>query len=182
MRYSLILLAMTLGAPLTLPLSVSAQAAEEDSLSSWQVDAGASLEQPASEEPALQLELDDAGVGVVPPPPRTLDGYTLEEMELRVKRARIGLGVSAGVYALGLALFVSGAAGDCNNIFTQYLPNRCQPLYYTGTVTSLFGIVGMITSGVLLRRHKHDRDRLRRAHHGTPRRAQCDLARSRLVF
>jgi hypothetical protein len=169
MRYSLILLAMTLGAPLTLPLSVSAQAAEEDSLSSWQVDEGASLEQPA-------------GVGVVPPPPRTLDGYTLEEMELRVKRARIGLGVSAGVYALGLALFVSGAAGDCNNIFTQYLPNRCQPLYYTGTVTSLFGIVGMITSGVLLRRHKHDRDRLRRAHHGTPRRAQCDLARSRLVF
>jgi hypothetical protein len=90
MRYSLILLAMTLGAPLTLPLSVSAQAAEEDSLSSWQVDEGASLEQPASEEPALQLELDDAGVGVVPPPPRTLDGYTLEEMELRVKRARIG--------------------------------------------------------------------------------------------
>ena len=186
MRYSLILLAMTLGAPLTLPLSVSAQPAEEDSLSSRQVDEGTSLEQSAPEEPALQLELDDAGVGVgvgvVPPPPRTLDGYTLEEMELRVKRARIGLGVSAGVYALGLALFVSGAAGDCNNIFTQYLPNRCQPLYYTGTVISLFGIVGMITSGVLLRRHKHDRDRLRRAHHGTPRRAQCDLARSRLVF
>jgi len=178
-----LLLAMTLLFGIAaLPLSVSAQPAEEDSLSSWQVDEGASLEQPASEEPALQLELDDAGVGVVPPPPRTLDGYTLEEMELRVKRARIGLGVSAGVYALGLALFVSGAAGDCNNIFTQYLPNRCQPLYYTGTVTSLFGIVGMITSGVLLRRHKHDRDRLRRAHHGTPRRAQCDLARSRLVF
>jgi hypothetical protein len=77
MRYSLILLAMTLGAPLTLPLSVSAQPAEEDSPSSWQVDEGTSLEQPAPEEPALQLELDDAGVGVVPPPPRTLDGYTL---------------------------------------------------------------------------------------------------------
>ena len=84
-----------------LPQSVSAQPADEDSLSSWQVDEGASLEQPAPEEPALQLKLDEAGVGVVPPLPRTADGYTLEEMELRVKRARIGLGVSLGVLFVG---------------------------------------------------------------------------------
>ena len=184
-----LLLAMTLLFGIAaLPLSVSAQPAEEDSLSSWQVDEGTSLEQSAPEEPALQLELDDAGVGVVPPPPRTLDGYTLEEMELRVKRARIGLGVSAGVFALGLAMFISGAAGDCAYTYYGFVPAseappaRCDPLLYGGTVISLFGIVGMITSGVLLRRHKHDRDRLRRAHHGTPRRAQWDLTRSRLVF
>ena len=43
-----------------LPLRVSAQNGE-----------------PASQEPALQLELTDAGVEVAPMPPRTVDGYTL---------------------------------------------------------------------------------------------------------
>lgn len=60
-----------------LPLRVSAQNGE-----------------PASQEPALQLELTDAGVEVAPMPPRTVDGYTLEEMEVQVRRAKIGLGVS----------------------------------------------------------------------------------------
>ena len=44
------------------------------------------------------------------------------------------------------------------------------------------GIGGTIASGVLLRRGKRDRDWLRQAHYATPRRAQWDLARSRLVF
>ena len=45
-----------------------------------------SLEAPAPEEPALQLKLDDAGVDV-DGYLRTADGYTLEEIGFRVKRA-----------------------------------------------------------------------------------------------
>jgi hypothetical protein len=52
----------------------------------------------AEEEPALQLQLDDAGVEVTPYfpgtatySPGTVDGYTLEEMDRRVQRARAGL-------------------------------------------------------------------------------------------
>ena len=59
--------------------------------------------EPARGEPTLQLQLNDAGVDVVPPPARTPDGYTLEQMELRVKRARIGSGIIA-VIATGVLL------------------------------------------------------------------------------
>ena len=67
-----------LAALAALPQSASAQEA-------------APTPEPASEEPALQLKLDSAGVEAVPSAPRTVDGYTLEETELRVRRAKIGL-------------------------------------------------------------------------------------------
>jgi hypothetical protein len=44
------------------------------------------------------------------------------------------------------------------------------------------GLAGTIASGILLRRGKQDRDRLRQAHYGTPCRVQWDLVQSRLVF
>ncbi len=123
--------------------------------------------------------LEQAHYGI---PARTRRGYTLEEAELRVKRARIGLGVSAGIWVLGVALLIPGTAGDCNNIFVEYLPDRCQPLLVTGSVLTFLGVVGMITTGFLSLRRKRDRDRLRPADYGTPRRVQWDLERSRLVF
>ena len=197
-----LVLVMLLAGLAAVPLSVSAQAGEEGADVKSTRSAFAFIpehlkqrlpqhrhkpappSEPAPEEPALELKLDDAGVGVVPSPPRTPEGYTLEEMELRVKRARTGLYVSAGVYVIGLAVAIPGATGDCGYVYWGYAtpPARCDPLLYGGTVLSLFGVVGMITSGVLLRRHKRDRDWLRQAHYGTPRRVQWDLARSRLVF
>ena len=83
------------------PPSVTAQGAEEDT-SLERAEEPSS--EPAPEEPALKLELDAAGVEVVPSPPQTDDGYTLEEMELRVKRPKIGIGVSAGALAAGMAM------------------------------------------------------------------------------
>ena len=57
----------------------AAQSAEEAATTSEP-----NLQQPAApssesapEEPALQLKVDDAGVDVVPSPPRTAYGYTL---------------------------------------------------------------------------------------------------------
>jgi hypothetical protein len=99
-------LAMVLAGLMALPLSVSAQAGEEGATPEPSAEEAAlspepapeepaTPVEPAPEEPALQLKLDDAGVEVAPTPLRTPDGYTLEEMDVRVRRAKIGLGSSA---------------------------------------------------------------------------------------
>ncbi|MFZ1862706.1 MAG: hypothetical protein WAU39_00675, partial [Polyangiales bacterium] len=52
---------------------------------------GASAQAKEDTNRALKLEQYTAGVEVEPSPPRTGDGFTLEEMQLRVQRARNGL-------------------------------------------------------------------------------------------
>jgi drug/metabolite transporter (DMT)-like permease len=122
-------------------------------------------------EPALQLvALDSTGVVFTLIPSPTADGYTLEEIETRVKRAKIGLGVSVVVMVGGSVLFLYGAAADDTAAAA------------TGLILSLGGTGGTIASGILLRRRKRDRNRLLEAHYGTPRRVQWDLAQSRLLF
>jgi hypothetical protein len=176
------------------PLIVSAQDAEEATTVEPNAEEPAPSSEPAPEEPAteakpeepaLELKLDDAGVGVVPSPPRTPDGYTLEEMELRVKRAKIGLGVSGGALLVGLVMgFV--ALANYESCFLRWecpeYPDWVGPVGWTGFTLAMGGLTGMIVSGVRLPKHKRGRDWLRRAHYGTPRRVQWDLARSRLVF
>jgi hypothetical protein len=63
------------------------------------------------------------------------------------------------------------------------VPKRYIAYVRTGTALLVGGFAGMVASGILLGKRKRDRDWLRRqAQHGTPCRAQWDLARSRLVF
>jgi hypothetical protein len=146
-----------------LPQSVSAQSSGEYRLSLWEWH-----------DEALTIALFSSSP--------TFEGYDseryssdpysdeLEAMELRVKRAKIGLGVSVvGMVGFGV-LFLYGAAADDTAALA------------TGLILSLGGLGGTIASGILLRRRKRDRDRLLEAHYGTPRRVQWDLARSRLVF
>jgi hypothetical protein len=186
-----LVLAMMLLGLAALPLSVSAQPAEEDSLSSWQVDEGASLEQPAPEEPALQLKLDEAGVEVAPTEhwPGMGEVTTPEETErlLRLNRARtgryVGLGAGGGLIAGG-ALFLGlsymcfiGEEGDPG---CPELPNR--GLFNAGLILMAVGAAAMITSGAIYRDRKRKARKFEQAHHGTPRRVQWDLAQSRLVF
>jgi len=168
------------------PLGVGAQDVEEAATAEPGVQEPAPSFEPPSEQPALQLQLDDAGVEVAPSPPRTPDGYTLEEMELRVKRPKIGIGVSAGALAAGMAmgLAVLGAS-MCPFVFpadTTCPPSWVDPVGIAGLVLGVGGLVGIVASGILLRKRKRDRDSLRYAHIGTPRRVQWDLAQSRLVF
>ena len=157
------------------PLGVSAQTAGEVSAS-----------EPAPEEPALQLQLDKSGVEVVPSPPRTPDGYTLEEMELRVRRAKIGLGSSAAALFAGGMFTGVGIAESYSacDFFEECapVPKRYMAYLWTGTALLVGGFAGMVASGILLGRRKFDRDWLRQAHYATPRRVQWDLAQSRLVF
>ena len=89
----------------TLPQSASGQAGEEGATSEPKLQEPAPPAEPAPEEPALQLELNDDSVKLAPGQPRTADGYTLEQMEARVKRAKIGLGGSSGVLLAGELVF-----------------------------------------------------------------------------
>jgi hypothetical protein len=134
------------------PQSVSAQDAEEDETSEPTLQEPKPSSEPAPEEPALQLKLDSAGVDVAPSPPRTVYGYALrrKEMRLRVKRAKIGLGVSAVFVVVGAALaFGGGAASIC-------LSEPCSPpgwatgLVITGSIMAGGGAAGMVASGILL--------------------------------
>ena len=163
-----------------LPLSASAQAGEEGAAAESNLEEPAPPSEPAPEEPALQLQLDDAGVGVVPSPPRTPDGCTLEEMDVRVRRAKIGLGSSAAALFAG-GMFVGVGIGEAFG-HAATVPKRYIAYVWTGTALLVGGFAGMVASGILLRRRKRDRDWLRQAHYATPRRVQWDFARSRLVF
>lgn len=78
---------MLLVASAAAPLSVNAQDTDESASPDPTAEEAAQLSEPAPEEPALQLELDEAGVGVAPGTPRTYGGYTLDELKLRKRRS-----------------------------------------------------------------------------------------------
>ena len=147
----------------TLPQSASAQ---EEVVSS----------EPASEEPALQLKLDSAGVEAVPSAPRTVDGYTLEEMDLRVRRARIGLLSTMGAVLLGGMFFGIGF------VQLDFNTSEGDALMWSGAVFIMGGVLGMITTGGMLAHRKRKRRSLHEAQYERRRRVQWDLARSRAVF
>ena len=72
----------------------------------------ASSSEAATEVPALQLELDSAGLVVTPGVSPTGDPYTLEdEEELRKQRRRRGIGIAVGVVVvIGVAVGAAAAA------------------------------------------------------------------------
>jgi hypothetical protein len=169
----------------TLPLSTSAQDAEQGTTSEPNLQEPAPSSEPASEQPALQLKLDDAGVEVAPSPPRT------EYLKAPVRRARGGLSVSVIAFGGGVAMM---GVAFANIEFLEHLclsepcpqtPPWAIPVAVTGLVLTIGGLAGMILSG---RRLTHLKKQLRwyadapESRDGTPRRVQWDLARSRVVF
>ena len=148
----------------TSPLSVSVQAGEEHSLSFWH-------------DEALKIALFSS---CPPPPPRTPDGYTLEEMELRVRRARIGLLSTTGVTVVGAVLFGVGAARAGSSQDLDALSEG--PLVISGMSLMISGAVGMIATGIMLGFRKGELRKLQEARYEGPRRVQWNLAQSRLVF
>jgi len=162
-----------------LPQSARAQAGQEGTTSEPNLREPSS--EPAPEEPGLQLTVDAGGVDVAPSPPRTADGYTLEEMDVRVRRAKIGIGSSAAAFFVGGILLASGLGNDC---FWGAGADRekCDRRAYAGTALAAGGAVGMIIAGAMLGVRKRKQRELQEAHYGRPRRVQWHLAQSRLVF
>jgi hypothetical protein len=95
-------------------------------------------------------------------------------MELRVKRARIGLYVSGGAFAVGLVMMTAGFA-------SFDLESSLAPAW-TGVALVTGGFFGLITAGSMRRVRKRKLRELQEAHYGAPRRVQWDLAQSRVVF
>ncbi len=165
------------------PTSASAQAGDEGGsrLERWHPEA---FVDPTA--PALQLELPPAGFDVEPISPRTVDGYTRDEVELRVRRAKIGVGLSAVALAAGSSMVGGGMVSSICFSFGDADP--CPPPaswvapVSVGSVLVVGGLVTIIVSSVALRRRKRDRDSLSQANGGAPHRARWDLAQSRLVF
>lgn len=163
------------------PTSASAQAGDEGGsrLERWHPEA---FVDPT--EPALQLELSPAGIDVEPISPRTVDGYTRDEVELRVRRAKIGVGLSAVALAVGSSMVGGGMVSSICISFGEPCPpprSWIAPVS-AGSVLVVGGLVTIIVSSVALRRRKRDRDSLSQVSRGAPHRARWDLARSRLVF
>ncbi|MBW1755920.1 MAG: hypothetical protein JRD92_12190 [Deltaproteobacteria bacterium] len=145
MRYS-VGFACMLAALAALPLSASGQDAAVSA--SLEPSAEESASEPASEEPALQLQLDAAGVDVAPSPPRTVDGYTLEELELRKRRAAFGLIAPAALTVPGVTLLLLGMRrGDCVSEFDS---DPCRRLRTGGLVLTIAGGVGMIVGSIVV--------------------------------
>jgi hypothetical protein len=170
-----------------LPQSASAQDTEEGETTEPNLQEPAPSSEPAPEEPALQLKLDDAGVEVAPSPPRTPDGYTLEEMETRVYRAKVGMGISSVPILMGGIVMIVGISGDLSFDLAAPPPTpeeqkQEERMLRAGAVLAVGGAAAMIATGILLGVRKRDRRRLQEAHYGTPHRVQWDLTQSRLVF
>jgi len=167
-----------------LPLSVSAQ--EEGATAQTGVQAPGrpdfSVERYGYEPPRSQK------------PRRTADMDTVELMELRVKRARIGVITTGAAAAVGFVLFGVGASSACGlELGAPSEEVSCRgwgnAVMFTGAALGWVGILGLPTSGGImahrkrkLRKHKRELWESPHSHHGTPRRVQWDLARSRLVF
>ena len=142
--------------------------------------------QGGQEAPAVELQVDGAGVEVVPSRPRTVDGYTLEEMELRVKRAKIGLWSTAGATVLGGVII--GAWWACEHrdepadqTFDDPLI-ACPGALFSGAAIGFSGAVGMIVTGALLGARKRKLREFDEAQHGRTHRVRWDVAQSRVVF
>jgi hypothetical protein len=165
----------------TSPENASAQDAEEAATPEPSLQEPAPSSEPASEGPALQLKLDSAGVDVVPSPPRTVDGYTLEEMERRVMLAKLGVGVSAVPIFVGALLAASTALSPLEPR-TPEEQTGDRGLQYTGAALAAAGVASMVAMGIVLGVRKRKLRELQEAHYGRPHRVQWDLARSRVVF
>ena len=160
------------------PRSVSAQAEKEGKTSEPNTEEPATSSEPASEEPALQLELTPAGVDVAPSPPRTVNGYTLEETDVRVRRAKIGLWSTAGAAVVGGVMI--GASVHCMSGKT--FEDACWGPFLSGVVIGFSGAVGMIVTGAMLGKRKRKLREFEETGYGRPHRVQWELKTSRVVF
>ena len=152
-----------------LPLSASAKAGEEGTTSEPNLQEPGPSTEPAPGEPALQLELDSAGVEVVQSR-HTLEETRWKEAKRRGVGAKIGLGVSAGVLAGGSVLVAYAfSAEDLDSAVGRLLG---------GTFVVVGGFVGMMVSAVKVRDTKAELRELQEAHYGKPRRVQWDLVQS----
>lgn len=116
--------------------------------------------------------------------PTTIDGHTMEELNNRVRRVRIALFSSSGVFAAGLAVAIAGAT-QCETINDQTFCNSTGDALFSASAALLsVGGIGMITSGIMLGVRKGKRRRLQREtrYYQSERLLKWDPETSQVVF
>ena len=104
--------------------------------------------------------------------------YTLEELDLRKRRAAFGLIAPAAVTVAGVVPLALGWSSRCRDEFGFVGSQSCERFRTAGMVLTLSGGVGLIIgSAVVGARKRQQRDHQRKA-----RLVQWDLETSRLVF
>jgi hypothetical protein len=130
-------------------------------------------------EPPAQPTAEIRYVTARPPP--TVDGYTLEELNVRIRRARIGLYATTGLTVVGIPLMIVGAqrclaVTDCGGTYRR--------LAGAGAIIATLGGTGMLVTAIMLGVRKGKRRALERGmrFHSSERRIEWDLATARVVF
>jgi len=95
----------------------------------------------AQEGEQKALAVDLASADNEPDP--TMEGLRLEEVKLRVRRARIGLLSTTGVFVVGTALYAGSAARTWSGTGPD-------PLRVAGASLFVSAAVGMLTTGIIL--------------------------------
>jgi hypothetical protein len=131
-----------------------------------------------------QLTLFRAGEATSTKPPGKLDGYSLADLELRTRRAKLGLIAPAGVLIVGIAPLTLGMKGSCENQYGIVDNDRCRRLRTAGLVLMISGAVGLIIEGlVVAARKRQERERRATPFYSTARSGfYWDLSRSAFVF
>ncbi|MGB8221194.1 MAG: hypothetical protein WCF10_01345, partial [Polyangiales bacterium] len=191
MRY-LVSVASVLAGLVALPLSGSAQAENEGTSAepgaekpvqstethrSWlersHPEAFVDPTKPAS-EPALQLEVDSAGLQVTPTAPLAPEELRLQEMALRVRRAKLGVGVSVIPTVVGALIATVSAVSSISSIGSTNNTSSSDAALYAGSAIVAVGGASMIATGILLGVRKHQLREFKETQHGTARRLQWD--------
>jgi hypothetical protein len=166
-----------------LPLSVSGQDAKE----STTVEPSAEESAPPS-EPAPRTQVPDIDTLSQ----RAIEHYEMQtwrdegqgseigQMELRVKRAKIGLDVSTGVVGAGVAMALVAGSVALAQWGNDKPFDRAEAALAAALAISSAGIIGMVTAGGILVHRKRKARKFE--HYETPRRVRWDIARSALVF
>ena len=166
--------------PWGVPRGVGAQADEEGATVEPGPREPSLPSEPGGEEGSRSLEYADP----VSAPSNTKWGldWSLVGETPDVQTAKIGLGVSTAVLAVGGVVLGISFIELCILQEDCPEPSWHRPVRITGGVLMAGGAAGMIVSGILLGVRKRKLRRLPETHYGRPRRVQWDLAGSRLVF
>ena len=140
----------------------------------------------ARAEETLDLKLDPE---LAPePPPLTYEDYKLEELQRTAKRSRNALIGTSAAAAVGLALVIPAASGQCQSVDvggkSEYECTRAgDALLRTGSPLVIGGLTGALVSGIILGVRKGKIRRLNDTFAPTKSRAvRWDERSSRFVF
>ena len=144
-----LVLVLVLAGLVALPLSANAQAGEEGT----NLQEPAPSAEPAPQEPALQLQLDDDSVKLAPGSAWADEGYVREGLERKARKTRNALIGTSAAAAVGWSLFGIAHAQrfetDSYPYGTSDFTRAGNSLIATGMFLGITGLTGAFITGIM---------------------------------